>query len=55
MAFRISPERRNRVPDFINIMKYRQKRVTVKRVLSLVLKILIILEKIFSLFKTFPF
>jgi len=32
----------------ITVMKYRQKRVTVKRVLSLVLKILIILEKVFS-------
>lgn len=37
------------------VMKYRQKRVTVKRVLSLVLKVLIILDKIFDLFKSFPF
>lgn len=43
------------MPNFIKLMKYRQKWVTVKRVLSLVLKILVILEKIFNLFKTFPF
>ena len=41
--------------NFTIVMKYRQKRVTVKRVLSLVLKILVILEKAFSLFKNFPF
>ena len=43
------------MPNFKLIKKYRQKRVTVKRVLSLVFKILVILEKIFSLFKNFPF
>ncbi len=37
------------------LIKYRQKRVTLKEVLSLVFRILVILEKIFNLFKIFPF
>lgn len=37
------------MPDFItDIMKYRQKRERLKRVLSLVFKILVILEKLLS-------
>ncbi len=37
------------MPNFIQLMKYRQKRVTVKEILSLVFRILVILEKILSL------
>lgn len=44
------------MPDFItDIMKYRQKRERLKRVLSLVLKILVILEKLLNLLKNLPY
>lgn len=36
------------MPDFIYLMKYRQKRERLKRVLSLVFKILVILEKLLN-------
>lgn len=41
------------MPKFITVMKYRQKRVTVKQILSLVFRILVILEKLFSFLKFF--
>lgn len=44
------------MPNFINrLVKYRQIWSWLKRVLGLVLKILVILEKIFNLFKQYPF
>ncbi len=43
------------MPYFKVIMKYRHKREKLKRVLGLVFKVLVILEKILNLFKQFPY
>ena len=43
------------MPNFIVIVKYRQKREKLKRALSLVFMILVILEKLIGLFKSFPY
>lgn len=43
------------MPYFYPIVEYRQKREKLKRALSLVFKILVILEKILNLFNQFPY
>lgn len=43
------------MPDFIELMKYRQKRDKLKRALSLVLRILAILNMLIDLIKKFPY
>ena len=43
------------MPYFIQVMKYRQKRDKLKRALSLVLRILVILHMLIDLIKKFPY
>jgi len=43
------------MPNFYLTVKYRQKREKLKRALSLVFMILVILEKLIGLFKSFPY
>jgi len=42
------------MPNLYLVVKYRQKRQKLKRALSLVFMILVILEKLIGLFKSFP-